>query len=80
MRLRPSGKIKSLGPTAMSDYKFNIGQTVFLVRSFALNAPGGAYVITKQLPERNGEFEYRIKSATEPHQRVVRESQLTINP
>jgi hypothetical protein len=38
--------------------------------------PGGAYVVTKRLPERNGEFEYQIKSVNEPHERVVRESQL----
>ena len=25
--------------------------------------------------EREGEFEYRVKSANEPHERVVRESQ-----
>ncbi len=54
--------------------QFKIGQTVFLERSLA--APGGAYVITKRLPERDGEFEYRIKSINEPHERVVRESQL----
>lgn len=34
------------------------------------------FVKRAAMPERNGEFEYRIKSATEPHQRVVRESQL----
>jgi hypothetical protein len=28
------------------------------------------------LPERDGELEYRIKSVNEPHERVVRESQL----
>jgi hypothetical protein len=37
---------------------------------------GGACVITKRLPERGGEFEYRVKSVNEPHERVVRESQL----
>jgi hypothetical protein len=37
---------------------------------------GGAHVITKRLPERDGEFEYRIKSVNEPHERAVRESQL----
>jgi hypothetical protein len=58
----------------MPGHKFKIGQTVFAERS--LNLPGGAYVITKRLPERNGEFEYRIKSVNEPHERVVRESQL----
>jgi len=59
-------------------YKFNIGQTVylavFLERSIGVS--GGAYVITKRLPERDGKFEYRVKSANEPHERVVGESQL----
>ena len=56
-------------------HKFKIFQTVFLERSLAV--PGGACVITKRLPERDGELEYRIKSVNEPHERVVRESQLT---
>jgi hypothetical protein len=37
---------------------------------------GGAYVITERLPEHDGEFEYRVKSVNEPHERVVGESQL----
>ena len=41
--------------------------------------PGGAYVVTRRLSERNGEFEYRIKSATEPYERVVHESELSAN-
>jgi hypothetical protein len=59
-------------------YRFKIGDTVFLERSLAV--PGGAYVITRQLPEHDGEFEYRIKSAREPHERVVSESQLSASP
>ena len=59
----------------MPTYKFKIGQTVFL--SPSLGIPGGAYVVTRKLPERDGEFEYRVKSANEPHERVVRESQLS---
>jgi hypothetical protein len=35
-------------------YKFNIGQTVFLERSLAVR--GGACVITKRLPERDGDL------------------------
>ena len=61
-------------------YKFQIGQTVFLTASLHLNIPGGAYVVTKKLPERNGEFEYRVKSANELHERVVRESELSNVP
>jgi len=36
---------------------------------------GGVFEVTKQLPG-NGEPEYRIKSANEPHERVARESEL----
>jgi hypothetical protein len=60
----------------MSTYKFQIGQTVFLAPARSQNIPGGAYIVTKKLPENNGEFEYRVRSATEPHERVVRESEL----
>jgi hypothetical protein len=42
----------------------------------SLNVPGGAYVVTQKMPERDGEFEYRVRSSDEPHERVVRESQL----
>ena len=61
---------------AMLDHKFNVGQTVFLTPSLGLNIPGGGYTVTKKLPERDGEFEYRVRNINEPHQRVVRESQL----
>jgi hypothetical protein len=36
--------------------------------------------VTRKLPERNGEFEYRVKSANEPHERVVGESELSNVP
>jgi hypothetical protein len=64
----------------MPTNKFHIGQTVFLLPSVILGMPGGAYIITKKLPERNGEFEYRVKSSTEPYERVVRESELSDAP
>jgi hypothetical protein len=32
------------------------------------------------MPQRDGEFEYRVKSINEPHERVVRESQLSKTP
>jgi hypothetical protein len=58
----------------MQTYKFQIGQTVLL--SPSLGVRGGACIVKRKLPERDGEFEYRVKSANEPHERVVRESQL----
>jgi hypothetical protein len=45
-------------------------------RATKWGAAEGGYVVTKQLPERDGEFEYRIKSLSEPHERVARESEL----
>ena len=45
----------------MPTYKFQIGQTVFLAPARSQNIPGGAYILTKKLPENNGEFEYRVK-------------------
>jgi hypothetical protein len=32
--------------------------------------------VTAKLPERNGEFEYRIRSAIEENERMARESEL----
>jgi hypothetical protein len=61
----------------MVNHKFRVGQKVTLAASvLKRSAATGAYVITKQLPERGGELEYRIKSVSEPHERVARESEL----
>jgi hypothetical protein len=41
-----------------------------------LYAPIAGYVVTAALPERNDEFEYRIKHPNEAHERIARESEL----
>jgi hypothetical protein len=64
----------------MPTYKFHIGQTVFIVPAPNLNIPGGVYIVTKKLPEHNGEFEYRVRGVAEPYERVVRESELKDAP
>ena len=56
--------------------KFKVGDAVILKQSVRQNVPGGVCVVTKVLPDRNGEREYRVKSADEEHERVVRESEL----
>ena len=58
-------------------HKFKIGARLFPTR---LDVSDGAYVVIKRLPMRDGEFEYQIKSLTEPDERVVRESELRPNP
>jgi hypothetical protein len=61
----------------MPTHKFQVGETVYVKPTISRNVPGGAYEVTKQLPHDGREFEYRVKSATEQHERVMRESELT---
>lgn len=48
----------------MAIHKFKIGETVFLEHS--LDVPGGAYVVTKRLPERDGEFNIKSRALRRP--------------
>jgi len=57
-------------------HKSKIGETVFLRPSLNQNAPTGAYVIIKRLPQYYGEFEYRVRNSYELHERIVRENEL----
>jgi hypothetical protein len=57
-------------------HKFHLGQQVEYYSSFLIYAPRGVYVVTAKLPERDGEFEYHIRSVSEQHERMVRESEL----
>ena len=61
----------------MSAHKFKIGDTVFVKAARNLNIPSGAYVIIARLPQRDGDFEYRVRSSREPHERVMTESELS---
>ena len=64
----------------MPTHKFKIGQTVFIHSASHENLPGGAYVIIQKMPERDGEFEYRVRNTRQQHERVVREGQLRATP
>jgi len=57
--------------------KFKAGQQVRFT-SNTIGRPGapGIYSVVKVLPLEREEQEYRIKNSAEPHERVVRESQL----
>ena len=61
----------------MPSHKFHVGESVTLMPAISRNVPGGVYQVTKQLPHDGHEFEYRIKSANEEHERAARESELT---
>ena len=64
---------------SMLGHKFHIGEIVQLSSSIRFLASGGVYEVTKRLPksESAGEYQYRVKSINEPHERVVRESELS---
>jgi len=60
----------------MTAHKFKVAQAVEFQPTDGVFAPRGMYLVTACLPERNGEFEYRIKHPAEEHQRIGRESEL----
>jgi hypothetical protein len=58
-------------------HRFHSGQSVrFSYNHSNRNAADGSYEVVRQLPYGEGEFQYRIKSAREQHERVVKESEL----
>lgn len=57
--------------------KFRCGQIVRLSRSPThQSAADGEYKVVRQLPDKDGELQYRVKSMREPHERVVKESDI----
>jgi hypothetical protein len=61
----------------MPSHKFHIGESVILKPAISRNVPGGVYEVTKQLRHNGHEYEYRIKSANEEHERIAGEGELT---
>ena len=61
----------------VQDHKFKVGQSVnFTSGPFGRGGTNGIYKVTQLLPPKGDDYQYRIKSASEPHERVVKESQL----
>jgi hypothetical protein len=61
----------------LSDHKFKVGERVLYTSGpFGRAAAGGVYKVTQLLPSEGDDRQYRIKSADEPHERVVKESEL----
>ena len=59
------------------EHKFKVGQSVsFTSGPFGRGGTSGIYKITQLLPPEDDDYQYRIKSDREPHERVVKESQL----
>ncbi len=61
-------------------HNFIIGNVVRLGKRFpARKAASGSYKVVAQLPERDGQFQYRIKSGCEPFYRTVNENELEVD-
>ena len=61
----------------MRDHKFKVGQTVYYASGlYGRGQRGDVFKIMQRLPPQGGDYQYRIKNANEPYDRVVRESEL----
>ena len=67
----------SMAMTITKTHRYSIGQSVrFSSGIVGRPGAGGTYKVLHVLPNEGGENSYRIKSGSEPHERVARESQL----
>ena len=58
-------------------HKFRVGDNVHIIAGLlGRGDSGGVYQVVRVLPSEGDEQQYRIKSATEPHERVAKASQL----
>jgi hypothetical protein len=63
---------------SVPEHRFKVGQSVsFMSGPFGRGNTNSIYKITQLLPPSGDDYQYRIKNADEPHERVVRESQLS---
>jgi hypothetical protein len=61
----------------MAEHRFRLGQKVQFTRGYPYRTSAeGPYEVVRHLPHSDGEYQYRIKSLREPHERVVKESEL----
>jgi hypothetical protein len=63
------------GPVSI--HKFKIGRAVYYTSGlYGAGSARGVYQIIQLLPPEGDDFQYKIKSAAEAHERVAKESQL----
>ena len=58
-------------------HKFKVGQRVLLAATNIERGAAGVYRVIRQLPEEQGDNQYRIQSTTSTQERVAKESQLS---
>ena len=61
----------------MAGHKYTVGETVhYTAGSLGRAGASGSFQIVRLLPSDGDDYQYRIKSAGEPYERVAKESQL----
>jgi len=74
-----AGEPSALPEDKISRHSFLTGSVVRLSRRYPpRKAAAGAYHVVAQLPERDGQLQYRIKSGCEPFYRTVKENELEV--
>jgi hypothetical protein len=69
--------MRQLRENKPSTYSFVTGNVVRLSKRYPpRKAAPGQYKVVAQLPERDGQLQYRIKSGCEPFYRTVAENEL----
>jgi hypothetical protein len=58
------------------NHKFKVGQAVYYESGFGSRRRSDVFQIIQRLPPENGDYQYRIKNADEPYDRVAKESEL----
>ena len=62
---------------SVHEHKFKVGQSVsFTSGSFGRGGTSGIYKVTQLLPPEGDDRRCRIKNGDEPHERVIKKSQL----
>jgi predicted porin len=62
----------------MSGHRYKVGQIVhYISRETTSGTYSGNYKVTQLLPPEGAVYQYRIKNANEPHERVVKEHELS---
>lgn len=61
----------------MKTHKYAVGQTFRFLPGVQSAALRGSYEIVRLLPAEANDYQYRVKSVLDGHERVVKESQLS---
>jgi hypothetical protein len=60
----------------MTTHKFKAGQSVTVLAARTKTSPSGLFKVVRLLPQERGINNYRIKSTTDGHERVVMEGEI----